>query len=62
MDFSTLFEAMNRSIDLRYAGLVGELGAELAAVTKEAAALGHAVYRWIEAVNASGVTPSRAGE
>lgn len=62
MDFSALFEAMNRSIDLRYAGLVGELGAELDAVTKEAAALGHTVYRWIASVNASGVTPSRAGE
>ena len=56
MDFSALFEAMNRSIDLRYAGLVGELGAELDAVTKEAAALGHTVYRWIASVNASGVT------
>ena len=58
LDFSTLFRTMNASIDLRYSGIIGELGEKLNEVTKEAAALGKSVYHWIDAVNASGVTPS----
>ncbi|MEI3182518.1 MAG: hypothetical protein V8S98_03755 [Lachnospiraceae bacterium] len=37
---SVLFEAMNKSLDMRYSGIIGDLGEKLNQVTIEAASLG----------------------
>lgn len=54
-DFSVLFEAMNRSMDLHFSDRFHALGEELDRVTRSAAALGKEVYQWIEKVNAEGI-------
>ena len=61
-DFSVLFEAMNQSIDMRFSGIIGNLGEKLGEVTKEAAVLGREVYQWIEQINESGAKVERSGE
>lgn len=54
LDFSVLFEAMNRSIDLQFSDSFHALGEELNQVTKSAATLGKEVYQWVEKVNEEG--------
>ena len=61
-DFSVLFEAMNKSLDMRYSGIIGDLGERLNQVTIEAASLGKEVYQWIEKVNESGAALKNAEE
>ena len=61
-DFSVLFEAMNKSLDMRYSGIIGDLGEKLNQVTIEAASLGKEVYQWIEKVNESGAALKNAEE
>ena len=61
LDFSVLFEAMNRSLDLQFSDSFHALGEKLDQVTKRAAVLGREVYQWIEKVNEEGcILPERA--